>query len=309
MIYLIYGENEYFITKEINSISTNYNSKYNLDENSIKQVIDDAITIPMFTEKKYILIENSLFLASKTNIDTTLLEQYLNHPNPDTILVFTLKVSKLDERKKIIKLFRKKASIIKCEDNINLNQFVIEQFKPYQIDYQSVNLFLNRTGNDILTITNEINKIKIYKDKELTIYSTDILELVSKNIEIDIFKFIDYIIQNNNNSALEMLNEMLKRGEEPIKIVIILANQIRIMYQSKVLNKKGYSEKDISEMLKIHPYRVKLAIQNSINYSEETLLNYLNALADLDYYIKSGKINKNIALSLFIIKKNIEHGR
>ena len=64
----------------------------------------------------------------------------------------------------------------------------------------------------------------------------------------------------------------------------------------------GYSEKDIASTLKIHPYRVKLAIQNSRNYSKETLLNYLYNLAIIDIDIKTGKINKDLALELFILK-------
>ena len=95
---------------------------------------------------------------------------------------------------------------------------------------------------------------------------------------------------------------MLKMNEEPIKIVVILANQFRIMYQSKELLKKGYSEKDIASTLKIHPYRVKLAIQNSRNYTSDILLKNLNALADIDIGIKTGTINKDLALELFILK-------
>lgn len=95
---------------------------------------------------------------------------------------------------------------------------------------------------------------------------------------------------------------MLKINEEPLKIIIILANQFRIMYQSKELLKKGYTEKDIASILKIHPYRVKLAIQNGRSYSSKTLLKYLNDLADIDIGIKTGKLNKDLALELFILK-------
>ena len=95
---------------------------------------------------------------------------------------------------------------------------------------------------------------------------------------------------------------MLKINEEPLKIIIILAGQFRIMYQSKQLLKKGYTEKDIASILKIHPYRVKLAIQNARNYDSHILLKYLNDLADIDIGIKTGILNKDLALELFILK-------
>ena len=107
----------------------------------------------------------------------------------------------------------------------------------------------------------------------------------------------------NKDEALEIYNEMLKVNEEPLKIVILLASQFRLMYQAKELAKKGYSEKNISEVLKVHPYRVKLALQKGKKYKVETLLNYLNALADIDIAIKTGKTDKNLALELFLLNE------
>ena len=180
--------------------------------------------------------------------------------------------------------------------------FYLFKFGDYNIEYSDIKLLIDRVGNNPLIITNEINKIKIYKGNDKNITSEDILNLTNKIIEIDVFKLIDYIVRKDKENALELYNEMLKVNEEPIKIIVILANQFRIMYQSKELLKKGYSEKDIASILKIHPYRVKLAIQNSRNYTSEMLLKYLNDLADIDIGIKTGTINKDLALELFILK-------
>ena len=98
---------------------------------------------------------------------------------------------------------------------------------------------------------------------------------------------------------------MLKRNEEPIKILIILANQFRIMYQAKELYSKGYSGNDIAKILDIHPYRIKLALEKNYNYSSKKLLSYLEALANLDYSIKTGMIDASLGLELFIMEVNV----
>ena len=125
--------------------------------------------------------------------------------------------------------------------------------------------------------------------------------LTHKNIDMDIFKLIDNILLSNKKQALECLEEMIKYGEEPIAIIIMLANQIRIMYQSKLLIKKGYSEHEISDILEIHEFRVKKALEKSRNYTDKKILSKLEELADLDYNIKSGNIDKDIGLELFIL--------
>ena len=94
---------------------------------------------------------------------------------------------------------------------------------------------------------------------------------------------------------------MIKMNEEPIKIIVMLANQFRIMYQSKKLTKMGNSVNNIAELLGIHPYRVKLALEKGSKYSENDLISNLYKLATLDEEIKMGKKDKYLALELFLI--------
>ena len=63
----------------------------------------------------------------------------------------------------------------------------------------------------------------------------------------------------------------------------------------------GYSEDMISSILKVHKYPVHLALLTASKYNREILLKYLSDLADLDIGIKTGKLDKDNALELFIL--------
>ena len=86
-----------------------------------------------------------------------------------------------------------------------------------------------------------------------------------------------------------------------MKIMILVANQFRIMYQVKVLSQDGMSEKEIASFLEIHPYRVKLAKEKSYSYSFADLRNNLKKLAEIDYQIKSGKSYGNLNFEMFLL--------
>ena len=306
MVYLLYGNKEFQINEEIKKISQNIDemniSKYDLNNDPLSLALEDAETFSLFSNQKLVIIDNANMFTGSTAKDSELIEKYLNNINKDTILILIVHNDKLDTRKKITKLIKKVGKVLEFNDELDVTSLVRKLLKDYNIDYKTIKLFIDRVGNNPLIIKNEINKIKIYKDQDKTITDEDILNLTTKLIEIDIFKLIDYIVKKDKEKALELYYEMLKMNEEPIKIIVILANQFRIMYQSKELLKKGYSEKDIASILKIHPYRVKLAIQNSRNYTSETLLKYLNNLANIDIGIKTGTLNKDLALELFILK-------
>lgn len=308
MIYLLYGTEKLLIEQETNKIidKTNINPdniiKYNLENTLINNVIEDAETYSMFDDKKVIIVENSYIFTGKKGIEQNveLLESYFNNYNPDTIVIFTIISDKLDERKKIVKLINKVGQVKNLVSN-DINSFIKNKFDDYKISNQDINLLIDRVGNNLSILNNEIEKIKTYKDKDKQITTEDIINLTSKTIDTDIFKFIDNIINNNKSEVLETYNELLKLGEEPIKIIVMLANQFRLMYQVKGLTKKGYSEKDIAKLLDIHPYRVKLSLGKSKSFSDKKLLSILKQLAELDSDIKKGNIDKNLGLELFIL--------
>lgn len=306
MVYLLYGTNDFAIQKEIEKITKDFDkmniSKYDLTEDDIKDVISDAETFSMFADSKVVIAENAAIFTSSGSGDLETLENYLADINPNTILIFTVNEEKVDERKKITKKIKKDYKLISFNQNETPNSLVRNLLNDYNITSSNINLLIDRVGTNPLILENEVNKIKLYKDDK-TVTKEDIINLTTKRPEIDIFKLIDDIVMKNKDEALEIYNEMLKVNEEPLKIVILLASQFRLMYQAKELAKKGYSEKNISELLKVHPYRVKLALQKGKKYKVETLLNYLNALADIDIAIKTGKTDKNLALELFLLNE------
>lgn len=313
MIYLFYGIEDYLIQKEIDNIKQKNNieeisiSRYDLTNTNIEKIIEDCEMNSMFTDKKVIIVNNSYIFtgqSKKGQIEQNLeaLEKYINNSNIDTLLIFISDSEKLDERKKIVKLIKQKGIVKEFNTTTNINSIVKSFFNDYKISDSSITKLINRVGNNLPLLEEEAEKLKLYKDDTKEINDEDILKITNKNVDLDIFKLIDNIIMKNKKVATETYNEMIKYGEEPIKILIMIASQIRLMYQTKLLYKKGYTEKDSASLLGIHPYRVKLATEKGRKYTESDLLMYLDNLADLDSKIKQSNVDKKMAIELFILK-------
>lgn len=309
MIYLLYGNNEYLINKKLEEINKKTDefsiNNYDLENSSIEQILDDASTVDLFNENKNIVVYNSYIFSSTTNKklkeqNINILEEYLNNPNPNTNIIFILNKEKIDERKKISKLIKDKGNVLEFNKDLDIKSTIKALFEDYKIDNDSINLLIDRVGNDIYLLENEITKIKLYKDKDKNITKDDITSLTTKNINTDIFNLIENIINKDLDNAHFEYKEIVKT-EEPIKILIMLANQFRIIYQSKELYKKGLTEGEIASYIGIHPYRIKLALNKSRNYDSKTILKYLYQLSEMDIDIKTGKTEPNLALELFIL--------
>ena len=311
-MYLYYGLEQFLIDKEIEILKKQNNIedidviKYDLENTKIENVLEDALSISLFGNKKLIIVENAYIFTGtinkkliEQNID--ILKEYINNGSFNNIIVFTIIKEKIDERKNIVKLIKEKGVVKDFNISNNINKYVLDMFKDYKISNNNVNLLINRVGNNLEILNQEIEKIKTYKDSDLNINEDDIKNLTSKNIDTDFFNLIENIVIKNKEKALESYFEIIKYGEEPIKIIVVLANKFRLIYQALNLYKKGYSSKDISTILGSNYYAIKKCLENSRNYDNKTLLNCILKLDNLDIDIKSGKIDKNLGLELFIM--------
>ena len=312
MIYLLYGKEELLIQKEIDNIKKENElndldvNEYELDTVSLKEALEDAETISFFHDKKAVILNHCTFLTGTTKKGSieqpiTLLEEYIKHPNPSTILILVVFSEKLDERKKIVKMLKKEVIIKELNQVANQEQFVKDLFHGYQISRDDLNLFQKKVGNHLELLEQEAEKLKMASFQEKTIATELIQDITIQTIDLDIFGLIEAILLKQKEKAMMMLDEMIKRGEEPLMILIMLANQFRIIYQAKELYQKGYTEKNIASMLSIHPFRIKKALEKGRMFSSEILLSYIKQLAELDYQIKNGGINKRLGLELFLL--------
>ncbi len=312
MIYLLYGKEELLIQKEIDNIKKENElndldvNEYELDTVSLKEALEDAETISFFHDKKAVILNHCTFLTGTTKKGSieqpiALLEEYIKHPNPSTILILVVFSEKLDERKKIVKMLKKEVIVKELNQVANQEQFVKDLFHGYQISRDDLNLFQKKVGNHLELLEQEAEKLKMASFQEKTITTELIQDITIQTIDLDIFGLIEAIVLKQKEKAMMMLDEMIKRGEEPLMILIMLANQFRIIYQAKELYQKGYTEKNIASMLSIHPFRIKKALEKGRMFSSEILLSYIKQLAELDYQIKNGGINKRLGLELFLL--------
>lgn len=75
------------------------------------------------------------------------------------------------------------------------------------------------------------------------------------------------------------------------------------MLRAKTFLSDSKTPEVIAKELNVHPYAIKMAIQNGYSYTIDELKNNLLALADIDYRIKRYNSDRYTLLEMFILKK------
>ena len=312
--YLLYSNDGAILNKEINDlekkldISDNDIIYYNIDD--IDGIINEASTIGMFSLNKFIIINMDSYFKDKKDIpNINLLENYFDSYNSNSYLVFVCNSDSIDSRKKIVNLIKKYGIVKKLEVNDNyLNDYVNNYLKDngYKINNGDVVYFINRVGNNINNVTNELDKLMLYKINDKIINRNDIDLLTVENIDDSIYDLVNCILKNDNEKAIKLYNNFIDNGMDVNQIVAIIAAQIRLLYQVKRLYNSGKSNDEIAKILEFKSvYRVKYLLNDSYYYSESDLVKYLSKLADIDNAIKTSNGDGNMLMQLFIVKKDM----
>lgn len=309
MFYILYGENGVMLDNYIEELmkSKDISDKivYDYNESNIKDVIEECSYNDLFGSKKMVVLDNSVFLTSKSSLEDKAFDSYISAPNENTVLVFKVICEKLDERKKLVKDLKSKSIVkeFKDLDKTNINGYINSYFTNlgYKIDYNAVSEIISRIGETRRVLYSELEKLELYKieDKHITI--EDVKKVVTKYEEDNIFKLVDAVIQRNKKLIFNTYKKLVSDKEEPAVIISLLANNIMLILECSILTNEGMSSKDIASKLKEHPYRVSLAINNSYKVKKEELIDNLNKLAELDYQIKTGEVDRFKGLEAYFI--------
>lgn len=306
-VYLVSAEAYHLINKEVKKIVHDNNCTiFNMNKSSVSELLDEASYFSLDTEKKYIIASNADFFGSAkiSDEDATSIENYINNPNPSTILIFTT-LNGIDSRKKIVKQIKTNDGLIVIPkmDKKSINQLLSKYLNDnnFRVDYNTINYIIDNSYGSIDIMLNELDKIMLFYNKPCTLKYEDVVAIVGEEKDSNNFHFINAVIEKKLGLALKIFKSLKIYKVEPTGLIVLLAREYRLMYYVKKL----YKEKSMNEIcsyLGLADWQVNKLYNNSLNYNERELLNYLEMLCDMDYNIKSGIWDKDTALYGFLME-------
>ena len=277
-------------------------SYYDLEDTTLEKALEDLDTYSFLSPKKVIIIQKIESLkVDDIKDDFNHLLRYISSPNPDNLLI--IEANKLNNTTKLTKDLKKV-----CEYRsiaVDIKKFIQSSLKDYQLENGAALLLENDCLGDLSKAANECEKLKNYRIEEKTISKKDIEELVvpklgdSKDLTFD---FSRSLALRHREDALRKYRELLSYQIEPFGIIGLVASQMRIIYQVKLLEGKNLSDKEIASTIgEKSDYRIKKTRELTRFYSEEDLLSIMQSLANMDYQMKTEDVDGNHLMEMFIL--------
>lgn len=121
-------------------------------------------------------------------------------------------------------------------------------------------------GRNMFNLANETDKLSFYVisngRKEVT--QKDVLHVATPAAEYDAFAFTNAIGARRRDEALDILREFKLKKMDPIIIMGEITKTVCDTLSVVTLKEDGLTAKEISEVLKIHEYRVSVILKNGL---------------------------------------------
>ena len=155
-------------------------------------------------------------------------------------------------------------------------------------------------GNNLWMMSAEVEKLVCYAGGK-TIEEDDVQALVSATKEASVFVMVDAILENRAGKAQELFHQLLVDGSVPAQLLVMIARQVRIIYQICELRREKKTKAEIQTALGMtNDFVMNKAREQADKYSLERLKDIYHRLLDTDVAIKTGRYEGELALNIFI---------
>lgn len=291
---------------------------FDASQGEITSFFDSASTNSMFTPKELLILKRaeniknldevikSLKLYNLNGKEIVILyEEFLNDFGKITNKLSDTLLKKIEEIAKIT-IYRHeketKATVYYIQQELNISEGEAEKLNEL-------------IGNDYFKLKNEVEKIKNFLDGD--IFSLDKVKPILSISQEHIFKnLLEEFLTTKKSSKLL---SYLQKEQSYLLFIKSLVGELTIylnifsLINSGILNPNCYynnfkdkiysniKELFLTDTGYLHAYIIFLKLKNINNFTEDFLIDKIKELAMLDYKIKSGKIDIDTGVEVFIL--------
>ena len=296
-------------------------TRYSGTDVSAREIIDMAGTLPFFADRRVIVLENTGLLnprsvtrstpGSKTSAavaqEAEKLAGFIEEIQDTTAIIFV--EESVDKRGKLYKAIdrsRKEETgeILECitPDEADLRAWTAGIFRRsgFSVPGRTLALFMEYTGDDMLGIAGEAEKLCCYCMGRKEITDRDVRDVCSPRIRDRIFDMIEAIAVRDRKKALDIYMDLCSLKTAPQVILRLMRRQFEQLLKIKELTGK-MPDSEIARKVGVPPFVVSKKYRPALRtYATGDLTAALEDCIRADYESKSGKIDAGIAVEMFI---------
>jgi len=155
-------------------------------------------------------------------------------------------------------------------------------------------------GDNLAELSQELEKLALFAGPENTLTPALVTQLTSHSRTYNIFALVEALGTPGFHQRLTSLGQLLDLGEQPVKILGMLARQVRLLIRVK--EGAGTNPMELARSLGVQPWQLKNLTQQGARFSDAALKRHLAMLHRVDLNLKTSTGNPRLWLEWALIK-------
>lgn len=272
---------------------------FSLNETEFQQAIASAEQLPMISSRRIVKITD---INKLKEADEDALARYVARPAETSVVIFV--ADELDKRRRFAKILLDNCVSVEFTQLSDMELMTWAKGKLKELETQADDKALKEivalVGNNVLRLTNEIEKLAVAALPEKIITFEMVESLVPNSRELSNFELTDYLLNKNRIRALQILKKILDDGAEPLMLLGLIANNFHRLFLAKELMQQGVDRSEIARTLKLPYSRQEEFLATARRSEVDKLSQDLRRIAETDLNIKTSKATPRLQIEMLV---------
>ena len=316
--YVFHGDDEFSSRAQLDTMRNQMGDPATADLNTARldgknvsaaDVIAAASAVPFLSDRRLVIVDGMLSWLSRkgggknAKAETDVLVEAL--PTlPDFARVVFFETQTLSDRNAVLQLARNDAHGYHKAFNPprNPTAWIKKQANTVyevEIDPQAAMALAAVIGDDLRAADNELAKLAAFVDGARPIVEQDVALLTTYAAEADVFEMVDALGRRDGAAATQLLHRLLEQ-DEALRLFGMIVRQFRLLLQAREYLNNGGAPQEMPKAIGVHPYVAQKLTGQVRAFTLDQLEKIYRFLLETDVSIKTGKVDAEIALDLFI---------
>jgi DNA polymerase-3 subunit delta len=292
-VYLLYGPQSFMIEAILSGLRDAVEADkhgtfawetFHGDEDNGSKIAAAAREIPMLVPRRLIVVRNAQALAGRDE-DVDALVAYLEKPSPTTILALSAPV--FDARTRLARKVAEVGVLLRAEkvQPRDLHPFVRLHGRALGVDISgdAAAALVDACGDDLSALHDGISKLALCVEQGRVASVEDVQAVVAPSRQHAVFELLDAIGGRDTPRAFELVARLTDQGEEPLKVLALLARQVRQLTDIKV------GREDSPRLAGLHPFVRRKLEDQAARFALRDLVRAVEGLHRADLALKGSK--------------------
>jgi DNA polymerase III subunit delta len=254
-----------------------------------QRVVAAARTLPMLAARRFVLVRN-LDAAAPAELDV--LAEYVRAPSPDSCVV--LVGEKLDGRAKLAKQAREAGVWFEAEPprQYEMPRIALREaeLRGHALSEQAAQALADALGTDLAALDDALERLSLYVGAGQAIDARAVEACVAHVRVESVWSLVDAVGERNARQALAAAASLLSDREPPLRILALVARQLRILAKLRAELASGLKPQEATQRAGAPPFKARELCAMARRFDDAQLAHAFRVIAETDVALKGSKV-------------------